>query len=365
MRGTTKQQTTMFSLRTPGDRVAQDHPLRRIKEWADVALGVMSPTFEKMYSHLGRPSIPPEVLLKSTLLMAFFTIRSERLFCEMLDYNLLFRWFLDMDIEERSFDHSTFSLNRERVLRLDVAQQFFRVVTMQAGEAGLLSSEHFSVDGSLIDAWASLKSFKKKEGDEKEPPPPPPDDKGNPSVDFHNEKRSNTTHESTTDPEAKLAKKGDGKEAKLSYCLNGLIENRNGLLVNLAVMPANGHAERDAALMMFEQSIPKGRKATAGGDKGFDTKDFVTEARELGVTPHVAQNINARRGSAIDGRTTRHEGYEVSQRFRKRIEEVWGWMKTVGGFRKTRFKGQDRTEAAAFMVGAMYNLVRMANLVEA
>ena len=211
MRGATKQQTTMFSLRGPGDRVPADHPLRRIKEWADVALGVMSPTFEEMYSHLGRPSIPPEVLLKSTLLMAFFTIRSERLFCEMLDYNLLFRWFLDLGMEERSFDHSTFSLNRERVLKVDVAKQFFRVVTMQASEAGLLSSEHFSVDGSLIEAWASLKSFKKKDSNDKEQPPPP-DDKGNPTVDFHNEKRSNETHASTTDPEAKLARKGDGKE---------------------------------------------------------------------------------------------------------------------------------------------------------
>jgi transposase len=364
MRGSPKQQTTMFSLRVPGDRVPQNHPLRRIKDCADAALGVMSPTFEKLYSHLGRPSIPPEVLLKSTLLMAFFTIRSERLFCEMLDYNLLYRWFLDMGMEERSFDHSTFSLNRDRVLKLEIAQQFFRVVTMQASDAGLLSSEHFSVDGSLIEAWASLKSFKKKGSDDKAPPTPP-NDKGNPTVDFHNEKRSNATHESTTDPEAKLARKGDGKEAKLSYCLNGLIENRNGMLVNLAVMPADGHAERDAAVMMLEESIGPDGNATVGGDKGYDTRDFVADCRELGVTPHVAQNINARRGSAIDGRTTHHAGYEISQQFRKRIEEVWGWMKTVGGFRKTRFKGQQRTEAAAFMVGAAYNLVRMANLTEA
>jgi transposase len=364
MRGAAKQQTTLFSLRTPGDRVPADHPLRRVKEMADSALAAMSPTFDKMYSDLGRPSIPPEALLKSTLLMAFHTIRSERLFCEMLDYNLLFRWFIDMSMEERSFDHSTFSLNRERVLNLEIAQQFFHEVTKQAADAGLLSKEHFSVDGSLIEAWASLKSFKKKDSNDQEPPPPP-DDKGNPTVDFHNEKRSNATHESTTDPEAKLARKGDGKEAKLSYSLNGLIENRNGLLVNLALMPADGHAERDAALMMSEESISPNANATVAGDKGFDTKDFVAESRELGVTPHVAQNISARRGSAIDGRTTRHEGYAISQRFRKRIEEVWGWMKTVGGFRKTRFKGQVRTEAAAFMVGAAYNLVRMANLMEA
>ena len=360
MRGAAKQQTTMFSLRAPGDRVPADHPLRRIKDMADAALAAMSPTFDEMYSQLGRPSIPPEALLKSKLLMAFHTIRSERLFCEMLDYNLLFRWFLDMAIEDPSFDHSTFSFNQDRLLKHDVARQFFHVVTAQASAAGLLSQEHFSVDGSLIDAWASLKSFKKKDADDKQPPPP--DDKGNPTVDFHNEKRSNATHESTTDPEAKLARKGDGKEAKLSYSLNGLIENRNGMLVDLSVMPADGHAERDAALMMFEENIPSGAGATAGGDKGFDTKDFVSESRTLGVTPHVAQK---RRGSAIDGRTTRHEGYAISQRFRKRIEEVWGWMKTVGGFRKTRFKGRERTEAAAFMVGAAYNLVRMANLAEA
>lgn len=361
MRGKGKQQTTMLSLRTPGDLVPRDHPLRRVKDMADAALAALSPVFEGMYSRVGRPSIPPEQLLKATLLMAFYTVRSERLFCEQLGYNMLFRWFLDMGIEDAPFDHSTFSLNRERLLEHDVARQFFMAVTHQASEAGLMSKEHFSIDGSLIDAWASVKSFKKKDTDDK----PPPDDKGNPTVDFHREKRSNATHESTTDPDAKLARKGKGKEAKLSYSLNGLVENRNGLLVNLSVMSADGYAERDAALMMLEESVPAERRATAGGDKGYDSKDFVADSRALGITPHVAQYIDSHRGSAIDGRTTRHPGYAISQRFRKRIEEVWGWMKTVGGFRKTRFKGRERTELAAYMVGAAYNLLRMANLAAA
>jgi len=362
MRGKAKQQVTMFSLRAPEQLVPKDHPLRRVKDMADAGLATLSPVFEKMYSRVGRPSIPPEQLLKATLLIALYTVRSERLFCEQLGYNMLFRWFLDLGIEDAPFDHSTFSLNRERLLEHDVARQFFMAVMSQAQSAGLMSGEHFSVDGSLIEAWASAKSFKKKDNDDDRMPPP--DDKGNPTVNFHKEKRSNATHESTTDPEARLPKKG-GKEAKLSYSLNGLIENRNGLLVNLSVMPADGYAERDAALMMMDESIPPGKRATAGGDKGFDTKDFVAETRALGITPHVAQTTDPHRGSAIDGRTTRHEGYAISQRFRKRIEEVWGWMKTVGGFRRTRFRGRDRTEMAAFLVGAAYNLVRMARLAPA
>jgi len=363
MRGRKKQQETLFSLRTAGDRVPKDHPLRRVKDMADAALAALSSTFDRMYSGRGRPSIPPEQLLKALLLMALYSVRSERLFCEQLDYNLLFRWFLDMGIEDTSFDHSTFSQNRERLLEHDVARQFFMAVMSQAQSAGLTSSEHFSVDGSLIDAWASLKSFRPK--DEKKNERPPPDDKGNPTVDFHGEKRSNQTHESKTDPEAKLARKGDGKEARLSYSLNGVMENRNGLLVDLAVLPADGYAERDAAIMMLEGSMARARRATIGGDKAYDTRDFVADCRRLGVTPHVAQATSKRRNSAIDGRTTSPPGYLISQRCRKRIEEVWGWMKTVGGFRKTRFKGLRRTELAAYLVGAAYNLVRMAKLVTA
>ena len=363
MRGRKKQQETLLSLRTPSDRVPKDHPLRRVKDMAGTALAALSPTFEKMYSRMGRPSIPPEQLLKASLLMAFYSIRSERLFCEQLDYNLLYRWFLDMGIEEDSFDHSTFSQNRERLLEHDVARQFFMAVMSQAQSAGLTSNEHFSVDGSLIDAWASVKSFRRKDENEKDRPPP--DDKGNPTVNFRGEKRSNATHESKTDPEAKLARKGDGKEARLSYSLNGLMENRNGLLVDLAVMPADGYAERDAAVMMLEGTLCPSRRVTVGADKGYDTKDFIADCRRLKVTPHVAQTTDTRRRSAIDARTTSRAGYSTSQRVRKRIEEVWGWMKTVGGFRRTRFRGRERTELAAYLVGAAYNLLRMAKLATA
>jgi hypothetical protein len=266
-------------------------------------------------------------------------------------------------MEEASFDHSTFSLNRERLLEHDVAKQFFMAVVAQAKKAGLVSTEHFSIDGSLIEAWASLKSFRPK--DEKKDDQPPPDDKGNPTVNFHGEKRSNETHASTTDPEARLMRKGNGKEAKLSYCANGVIENRNGLLVGLNVLLATGMAERDGAIGLLNEVVPGTGRITVGGDKGYDTRDFIEDCRQLNITPHVAQNISEHRGSAIDDRTTRHAGYEVSQRKRKLIEEVWGWMKTVGGFRKTRFIGRARTELAAYLVGAAYNLLRIAKLAPA
>ncbi|RKG95577.1 IS5 family transposase [Corallococcus sp. CA047B] len=363
MRGRPKQQTTLFSLRTPGDRVPAGHPLRRVKDMADAALAALSATFDEMYSGTGRPSIPPEQLLKSCLLMAFYSVRSERLFCEQLDYNLLYRWFLDMGMEDASFDHSTFSQNRDRLLEHDVARRFFMAVMSQAQSAGLTSNEHFSVDGSLIEAWASLKSFRPK--DEKDDKQEPPDDKGNPTVNFHGQKRGNTTHASKTDPEAKLARKGDGKEARLAYSLNGVMENRNGLLVDLAVMPADGFAERDSAVMMLEGLKSRNERSSVGADKGYDTADFVADCRRMGVTPHIAQTTDTRRRSAIDRRTTRPAGYALSQRARKRIEEIWGWMKTVGGFRKTRFKGRERTELAAYLVGAAYNLVRMARLAAA
>lgn len=363
MRGTTKQQESMFSLKTPGDRVPKDHPLRRIKDLADGALATLGPTFDKMYSRIGRPSTPPEQLLKASLLMAFYSVRSERLFCEQLDYNLLFRWFLDMGMEDASFDHSTFSQNRERLLEHDVAKQFFGAVISQAKKAGLVSAEHFSVDGSLIEAWASMKSFRPKDEDKKDQPPP--DDKGNPTVNFHGQKRSNETHESKTDPEARLTRKGDGKEAKLAYCANGLIENRNGMLMDIRMLIATGTAERDAAIGMLHDAVPGDGRITVGGDKGYDTKDFIQDCRQLNVTPHVAQNITKHRGSAIDGRTTRSGGYAVSQRKRKLIEEVWGWMKTVGGFRKTRFRGRLRNQLAAYLLGAAYNLLRMSKLAAA
>jgi transposase len=363
MRGTDTKQASMLSLLTPEKRVPENHPLRAAKQMAEAALKELSPLFDAMYSTEGRASIPPERLLKASLLMAFYTVRSERLFCEQLDYNILFRWFLDMNMEEPSFDHSTFSKNRDRLIAHEVAKEFFLTIVAQARVAGLMSDDHFTVDGTLIEAWASLKSFRKK--DEKPGDRPPPDDPGNPSVDFHKEKRSNATHESTTDPDAKLARKGKGKEAKLSYSQHALMENRNGLLVDLRIAEANGTAERDLALEMVGDRLPGTKRITLGGDKGFDTKGFVDECGWRNVTPHVAQNITEQRGSAIDGRTTRHPGYSISQRIRKRVEEIFGWTKTVANFRRTRFKGRERTELASYFVGAAYNLLRMGRLLEA
>jgi transposase len=353
----------MLSLLTPEKRVPPKHPLRVVKQMAEAALKELSPLFDAMYSTVGRSSIPPERLLKASLLMAFYSVRSERLFCEQLDYNILFRWFLDMNMEEPSFDHSTFSKNRDRLIAHEVAKEFFLTIVAQAKAAGLMSDDHFTVDGTLIEAWASLKSFRKK--DEKPDDRLPPDDPGNPTVDFHKEKRSNATHQSTTDPDAKLARKGKGKEAKLSYSQHALMENRNGLLVDLRIAEANGTAERELALEMVGDRLPGEKRITLGGDKGYDTKDFVEECGWRNVTPHVAQNITANRGSAIDSRTTRHPGYTISQRIRKRVEEIFGWTKTVANFRRTRFKGRARTELASYFVGAAYNLLRMGRLLEA
>jgi len=361
MRGKPTKQSTMLSLRTPEERIPADHPLRRIKDMADAALAALSPTFEKMYSGMGRPSIPPEQLLKSSLLMAFYSVRSERLFCEQLDYNLLFRWFLDMGIEEPSFDHSTFSANRQRLLEHDVAKQFFVAIVEQARKAGLMSNEHFTVDGTLIEAWASLKSFRAKEEKKR----PPPDDPGNPTVNFKGEKRSNETHESKTDPDARLARKGNGKEAKLSYSANALMENRHGLLVDFRIDSADGEAERRSGVGMLYESVPGKNRITVAGDKGYDTRDFVEDCRQLNATPHVAQNEYPGRSSALDGRTLRHQGYRISQRVRKRVEEIFGWVKTVGGLRRTRYRGRARTQLAAYFVGAAYNLMRMAKLLPA
>jgi IS5 family transposase len=294
--------------------------------------------------------------------MAFYSVRSERLFCEQLSYDLLFRWFLDMSVMEESFDHSTFSKNRDRLLKHDVANRFFQVVTGQAKAAQLTSDEHFTVDGTLIEAWASLKTFRPK--GEKPEDRSPPDDPGNPTVDFHGEKRSNATHQSLTDPESRLAKKGKGKEAKLSYSAHALMENRNGLLLDFRVEEANGRAEVETAVAMIEAAVPGQHRITVAADKAYDTAEFVTACRDRTVTPHVAQNISGNRGSAIDDRTTRYSGYLVSQRIRKRVEEIFGWMKTIGGFRRTRFKGKRRTRFAGYLVAAAYNLLRMARLQE-
>jgi transposase len=352
----------MLSLVAPEQCVPRSHPLRRIKDLADGALRSLSPTFDAMYAAGGRPSVPPERLLKSTLLMAFYSVRSDRLFCEQLDYNLLFRWFLDMDMVDESFDHSTFSKNRARLLEHDVAKKFLAEIVQQARSAQLMSDDHFTVDGTLIEAWASLKSFRPK-GDDPEDRPPP-DDPGNPTVNFHGQKRSNETHQSTTDPESKLYRKGRNHEAKLSYSGNVLMENRNGLIVDIRVEPATGYAERDAALSMLDGLVPNSSAAlTLGADAGYDTSGFVAACRERGITPHVAQTRDQRRRSAVDGRTTRHAGYAVSQRIRKRIEEIFGWTKTVASFRKTRFRGVARTQLAAHLVAAAYNLLRISKLV--
>jgi transposase len=363
MRGADTKQSSMLCLMSPESMVPERHPIRRIKKLADACLAGMSPTFDAMYAATGRPSIPPERLLKASLLMALYSQRSERQFCEQLGYNLLFRWFLDMDMVEPTFDATVFTKNRERLLAHDVAGEFFRAVVEQARKARLMSAEHFTVDGTLIDAWASLKSFKRKDANPKDEPPP--DDPGNPTVNFHGEKRSNETHASTSDPEAKLARKGRGKEAKLSYSAHALMENRNGLLVDFRVAEANGRAEREVAVAMLDENKMRRGPATVGADKGYDTHDFVAECRAINVVPHIARIVNEHRGSAIDARTTRHPGYAISQRIRKRVEEIFGWAKTVGNFRKTRFRGRPRTQLAAYLVGAAYNLLRIARLAPA
>lgn len=366
MRGENIQQAMMFSIISPERRVPQDHPLRQVKAMADAELKRLSSTFSRMYSKIGRPSVAPEKLLKSLLLMALYTIRSERLFCEMLDYNLLFRWFLDMNMDDPSFDHSTFSQNQERLIEHEVGRKFFENVVQRASELGLASDEHFTVDGTLVEAWASLKSFRPK-GEEPDDRPPP-DDPGNPTIDFHGEKRSNTTHESATDPESRLMRKAKGKEARLSYGANALMENRHGLLLNIQVSEATGTSERESAIDMLKTKRKRqktGVRFTVSGDKGFDTHDFVKTLRSMQMTPHVACNDGRRGGSAIDGRTTRHEGYSISQRIRKRVEEIFGWMKTVGGFRRTRYKGRLKTQFAAYIVGAAYNLLRINKLIMA
>ncbi len=294
--------------------------------------------------------------------MAFYSVRSDRLFCEQLDYNLLFRWFLDMDMVEESFNHSTFSKNRERLLEHEVAKKFLAEIVQRARSAQLMSDDHFTVDGTLIEAWASLKSFRPK--GEKPEDRPPPDDPGNPTVNFHGEKRSNETHESTTDPESKLYRKSRSHEAKLSYCGNVLMENRNGLIVDFRIEPASGHAEWDGALAMLDESLADQERVTVGADKGYDVHRFVGALRERGITAHVAQHTNKRR-SNVDRRTTRHPGYALSQRLRKRIEEVFGWGKTIACFRKTRFRGLARTQLAAHLVASAYNLLRISKLMPA
>lgn len=349
----------MFCLISPESRVPKDHPLRRIKVLVDAALKDLSPLFDEMYASEGRPSIPPERLLKAKVLQALFTIRSEALLIESLEYNLLFRWFLDLSFMDSIWDHSTFSKNQERLLAHQAAELFFaRVVTM-AREYGWTSEAHFSVDGTLIDAWASLKSFQPKDA----PKNPSDGDSGNPTVDFHGDKRSNATHQSTTDSEAQLARKGNGREARLSFGLHALMENRNGLCVQALVSTAHGTTESKAATELLARQIDLTEKApeTLAADKGYHSAHVVGFCRENGIKPHVA-TVKGRNVEGLDGRTTRSLGYQTSQKIRKRIEEVFGWCKEIGGLRRTRKRGTDRIGLSTFLILTSYNLVRMGKL---
>jgi transposase len=345
----------MFSYVSPEQRVPVDHPLRPIRDMVDVALKGLSRSFTRLYADWGRPSIAPEKLLRALLLQVLYSIRSERMLMEQLEYNLLFRWFVGLNMDEPVWVATVFSKNRDRLLKGEIAEKFFAQVLDQARTSELLSDEHFSVDGTLLEAWASQKSFQRKDQDA----PPPPDDPGNPTVNFHGETRRNNTHESITDPQARLARKSSSHESKLAYCANVLIENRNGLVVDTELVMCSGTAERDAALRMAER-IGGENRVTVGADKGYDTRGFVRDLRERNVTPHVSQNMNRAGGSAVDGRTTRHAGYQVSQR--KRIEEVFGWLKTVGMLRKTRHRGIFKVGWVFTFAAAAYNLVRMKNL---
>ena len=358
MRGIDHQQGHVFSYLSPEERVRKDHPLRAVRAMTDEVLHEMSPVFDSMYARRGRPSIPPEKLLRAQLLQMLCSVRSERLLTEEIDYSMLLRWFVGLNLDEEVWDATSFTKNRDRLLEADVAREFLKRVVEQARGAGLTSDEHFTVDGTLLEAWASLKSFQPKNQKIRTPP----DDRGNPTVDFHGERRSNETHASKSDPDALLARKGPGKEAKLSYSGNLLVENRNGLIVNAELLEANGRAERDAALLILEQ-VPGEQRITAAGDKGFDTREFVAECRHMNVTPHVARNTGKPGGSAIDARTTRHAGYAVSQRKRKRIEECFGWLKDIALLRKLKHRGLFRVGWIFTFAAAAYNLVRLRRLI--
>jgi transposase len=359
MRGSDKRPGELFSYVDLEQRVRQDHPLRAIRSLTEAALEALSNDFAALYSGFGRPSIPPEMLLRAMLLQAFYSVRSERQLVERLEFDLLFRWFVGIGVDDPVWDHSTFSKNRDRLLDGEIAAKFLTAVLAQPRIKRLLSSEHFSVDGTLIEAWASMKSFKPKG------PPEGGSDSGggrNAPAEFKGEKRSNQTHRSTTDPDARLYRKGPGMEAKLCFIGHGLMENRSGLIVDARLTRVSGHAERLAALDMIEGFAERPRAVTLGADKGYDAADFVEELRAINVRPHVARNISGRR-SAIDRRTTRHPGYAASQRNRKRIEEAFGWIKTVGGLRKTKLRGLPKVDWAFTFAAAAYNLVRAPKLI--
>ncbi|WP_230968828.1 IS5 family transposase [Nitrogeniibacter aestuarii] len=356
MRGQLDPQSSMFHYFSAESRVPADHPLRAVKQLADRALDAISGELNALYSSVGRPSIPPERLLKGQLLIALYSIRSDRQFCEQLDYNILFRWFLDMNLESASLDQSNFSRLRERLVVTDIARRFFDEVVCLARRERLLSSDHFTVDGTLIDAWASFKSFKRKDGE-----PPKDGGDGTGMVDFKGEKRSNATHQSTTDPESRLMRKGNGQPAKLSYGGHVLMENRNGLCVDILVTESTQAEHRAASQMLTRARRRRIHPKSLAADKGYHVKDFVSQLREHEIRPHIAR-IENRKTPGLDGRTTRTEGYRSSQKKRKRVEEIFGWLKTIGGMRKSRFVGRAKTQMAAFISGAAYNLLRIAKL---
>src|SRR3984885_11093062 len=356
MRGDDERSGSLFSYVDLEARVGKDHPLRTIRGVVNEALASLSSEFSALYALMGRPSIPPEKLLR-----VFYTIRSERQLMERLEFDLLFRWFVGMGVDDRTWDHSTFSKNRERLLEGDIAAKLLSAVMAQPRVKRLLSCDHFSVDGTLIEAWASMKSFRPRDGSDD---PPPSGGGRNREADFHGQKRSNETHASTTDPEARLYRKGPGKEAKLCLMGHALMENRNGLVVDACLTEANGHAERIAALHMIEPRADRPRPITLGADKAYDAEDFVNELRSMNATPHVAQNTSGR-SSAIDGRTTRHAGYTVSQRIRKRIEEAFSWIKAVAGQDRTKFRDRERVGWAFTFAAAAYNLARLPKLLKA
>jgi transposase len=358
MRGADEQPGALFSYVSLEARVPLDHPLRAIRQITDRALERVSPRFGALYVNFGRPSIAPEKLLRALLLQAVYTIRSERQLMEQLEYNLLFRWFVGLGIDDPGWSPTTFSKNRDRLLAGEIAAAFFDAVLIHADTARLLSDDHFTVDGTLLEAWASQKSFRPRDQD------PPSADSGNPTVNFHGERRRNTTHQSTTDPDARLYKKAVGREARLGYLGHVLMEHRSGLVVNAMVTPADGHGERDAALVMVA-AIPGRHRITVAGDKAYDTRAAVAELRRMGATPHVAANAERPGGSAIDARTIRHPGYAVSQRKRKLVEQAFGWMKTVGGLRKLHHRGGRLIAWIFTFTAAAYNIVRIRRLLAA
>lgn len=370
MRGLEKKQEMLFSYLSPEKRVPKDHPIRRIRELCDQALGKLNRDFDRMYDEsMGRPSIPPERVLKSQVLIALYSVRSERQFCEVLDYNLLFRWFLGMTMDEASFDPTVFTKNRERLLEHEVARRFFEATVAIARDQKLISEDHFTVDGTLIEAWASMKSFQAKD-ETKRKNLDDDSDSGNRDVNFRGEKRSNDTHESTTDSEARLMRKGPGKEAKLAFSANVSMENRNGFCTGIDVRSGSGRSETEGAMSLIKDLKKKRFDVeSVGADKGYHNRKFIRFLRRRKIRPHVARRINAitkeiHTTEGLDGRTTRHESYRISQRKRKRIEEIFGWMKSIGGFRRTRYRGQQRVAQHAHWVGAAYNLLRLGKFTE-